>query len=85
MIICSFFFDANACWSPARSQVAIAVDQLDGSSFLRDIEVMNINDSESQLASGRERHTRDVNNFFSQPYVKDDGSLKKYCSCNLCS
>jgi hypothetical protein len=45
---------------------------------------MDIDDLESKAASGRESRTRDVDNFFSQPYLKEDGSLKKFRTCNLC-
>ena len=62
----------------------ITPDILDDSGLLKDIEVISINESQSGT-SGCERRIRDVENFFSQPYAKEDGSAKKYRDCGLCS
>ena len=65
---------------------AVARDVLDETGLLKDIEVTDVDDIQSGR-SGREKRTRDVENFFSQPYLKDDDGPepKKYRDCHLCS
>lgn len=65
----------------------IAPDVLDESGLLKDIEVIRIDSESRSGSSGQERlnRIRDVDNFFSKPYTKEDDSEKKYQNCNLCS
>lgn len=54
------------------------VDSVDADGFLRDIEVMDIDESSKPR---REQRSRDIDALFSAPYLKDG---KKYRDCLAC-
>ncbi|KAG2141923.1 hypothetical protein DEU56DRAFT_754884 [Suillus clintonianus] len=59
---------------------AIVDDELDADGFLKDVQVMDIDEPKK---SRQEQRSRDINKIFSAPYSGDKG--KKYRHCVLCS
>ncbi|OJT04203.1 hypothetical protein TRAPUB_5111 [Trametes pubescens] len=67
----------------ARGSASVVFDpdnEVDGSGFLKDVEIINVDDPE---ASQREEKGGDMDNFFGPPYTGQDG--KRWQNCHACT
>ncbi|KAG1781343.1 hypothetical protein EV702DRAFT_1193527 [Suillus placidus] len=67
--------------APHHTAQVHADDDVDAEGFLKDIEVMDIDEPEKPH---QEHCSKDINDFFSAPYASDSEHGKKYCKCELC-
>jgi hypothetical protein len=62
--------------NPPQAPTISVDDELDADRFLKDMQVMDINEPKK---SCQEQRSCNINNFFSPPYSDNKG--KKYCHC----
>ncbi|KIL63845.1 hypothetical protein M378DRAFT_11915, partial [Amanita muscaria Koide BX008] len=78
--------DTNASGPHYRSNEqasAFSVDQVDDAGFLKDIDIIDVDDEAGAERPRLKDRIRDINSFFTTPFQKEPG--KKYRNCEECT